>query len=51
MSVSLRRSPDTMNMYIYLIRHIEARGLVTTGQKLGALVVLQALALAAALTF
>ena len=40
MSVSLRRSPDSMNIYLYLIAHLEARGLVSTGQKLGALSVL-----------
>ena len=40
MSVPLWRFPDTMNIYVYLIQHLEARGLVTTGQKLGALSVL-----------
>ena len=40
MGAPLRRFPDTMNIYTYLISHLEARGLVTTGQKLGALAVL-----------
>ena len=38
-------------LYVYLIWHLEARGLVTTGQKLGALVMLLALPLAGALVF
>ncbi len=38
-------------LYVYALWHLEARGLVTTGQKLGALVTLLALPLVGALLF